>query len=122
MGDSVELPYFFRRNKYMINDKKERATELPSQKRRKAKTSQNKIYKSKEVEVKKEATKVEPTSKKIENKIRYTTVPLNGRKKPSFSGEIIKIYQPNTKLTIVEEIGDWSKNSEGIYVKTEFLK
>lgn len=104
----------------MINKVDDKITELPSQKKKKNKNSQGKN--NKRIEDTKKTMKVEYNPKKVEIVTKYVKVILNGRDKPNFDGEIIKIYQPNTPLQIVEENGEWSKTSEGIYVKTEFLQ
>lgn len=93
-------------------ERTERYTDLPSQKKKKNE-AENKSKKEKKI------SKEEKEQKKIVKKVK---VLLNGRSGPSKNHEVIKIYQPDTELTIIEEKDGWAKNSENIYVMSEFLK
>lgn len=90
----------------MINEI-EKNTNLPSQKNRKGKVEKNKDTLEK---------------KKNNNVVKKVKVFLNGRSGPGKTYDVVKVYQPDTKLTIIEEKNGWAKNSENIYVMSQYLK
>ena len=75
------------------------------------------------VEKKELKTKIEP---KIEPKkepvIKTTTTLLNVREKPSKNSNIMNVLEKGTKVTVVENIGEWSKLLDNTFVMSEYLK
>lgn len=84
-------------------------------------TTQDKIIEK--VEEKELKTKIEP---KIEPKkepvIKTTTTLLNVREKPSKNSNIMNVLEKGTKVTVVENIGEWSKLLDNTFVMSEYLK
>lgn len=88
-------------------------------------TTQDKIIEK--VEKKELKTKIEP---KIEPKkepkkepvIKTTTTLLNVREKPSKNSNIMNVLEKGTKVTVVENIGEWSKLLDNTFVMSEYLK
>lgn len=58
------------------------------------------------------------TNTTIQNKI--VTVYCNVRKAPN--GEIQTTYQAGTEVKVVEEIDDWSKLNNGLFIRSDLLK
>ena len=75
------------------------------------------------VEKKELKTKIEP---KIEPKkepvIKTTTTLLNVREKPSKNSNIMNVLEKGTKVTVIENIGEWSKLLDNTFVMSEYLK
>lgn len=88
-------------------------------------TTQDEIVEK--VEKKELKTKIEP---KIEPKkelkkepvIKTTTTLLNVREKPSKNSNIMNVLEKGTKVTVVENIGEWSKLLDNTFVMSEYLK
>ena len=88
-------------------------------------TTQDEIIEK--VEKKEIKTKIEP---KIEPKkepkkepvIKTTTTLLNVREKPSKNSNIMNVLEKGTKVTVVENIGEWSKLLDNTFVMSEYLK
>lgn len=88
-------------------------------------TTQDEIIEK--VEKKELKTKIEP---KIEPKkepkkepvIKTTTTLLNVREKPSKNSNIMNVLEKGTKVTVVENIGEWSKLLDNTFVMSEYLK
>lgn len=79
------------------------------------------------VEKKELKTKIEPKKEpKIEPKkepvIKTTTTLLNVREKPSKNSNIMNVLEKGTKVTVVENIGEWSKLLDNTFVMSEYLK
>lgn len=88
-------------------------------------TTQDEIIEK--VEKKELKTKIEP---KIEPKkepkkepvIKTTTTLLNVREKPSKNSNIMNVLEKDTKVAVVENIGEWSKLLDNTFVMSEYLK
>ena len=88
-------------------------------------TTQDEIIEK--VEKKELKTKIEPKKEsKIEPKkepvIKTTTTLLNVREKPSKNSNIMNVLEKGTKVTVVENIGEWSKLLDNTFVMSEYLK
>ena len=88
-------------------------------------TTQDEIIEK--VEKKELKTKIEPKIEpKIESKkepvIKTTTTLLNVREKPSKNSNIMNVLEKGTKVTVVENIGEWSKLLDNTFVMSEYLK
>lgn len=88
-------------------------------------TTQDEIIEK--VEKKELKTKIEPKIKpKIEPKkepvIKTTTTLLNVREKPSKNSNIMNVLEKGTKVTVIENIGEWSKLLDNTFVMSEYLK
>lgn len=88
-------------------------------------TTQDEIIEK--VEKKGLKTKIEPKIElKIEPKkepvIKTTTTLLNVREKPSKNSNIMNVLEKGTKVTVIENIGEWSKLLDNTFVMSEYLK
>lgn len=64
--------------------------------------------------------KSENESPKVKTYTKKTTCYLNNRKKPD--GEILKVFEPNTKVKVVEDKDGWSRLEDETYVMSKYLK
>ena len=76
------------------------------------------IIPQKEKKPKKEP-KIEPKKEPV---IKTTTTLLNVREKPSKNSNIMNVLEKGTKVTVVENIGEWSKLLDNTFVMSEYLK
>ena len=88
-------------------------------------TTQDEIIEK--VEKKELKTKIEPkiepkVEPKVEPVIKTTTTLLNVREKPSKNSNIMNVLEKGTKVTVVENIGEWSKLLDNTFVMSEYLK
>ena len=75
------------------------------------------------VEKKELKIKAEPKKEsKKEPVIKTTTTLLNVREKPSKNSNIMNVLEKGTKVTVVENIGEWSKLLDNTFVMSEYLK
>lgn len=75
------------------------------------------------VEKKELKIKTEPKKEpKKEPVIKTTTTLLNVREKPSKNSNIMNVLEKGTKVTVVENIGEWSKLLDNTFVMSEYLK
>ena len=75
------------------------------------------------VEKKELKIKIEPKKEsKKEPVIKTTTTLLNVREKPSKNSNIMNVLEKGTKVTVVENIGEWSKLLDNTFVMSEYLK
>ena len=72
----------------------------------------------KELKIKAELKK-EPKKEPV---IKTTTTLLNVREKPSKNSNIMNVLEKGTKVTVVENIGEWSKLLDNTFVMSEYLK
>ena len=72
----------------------------------------------KELKIKAEP-KIEPKKEPV---IKTTTTLLNVREKPSKNSNIMNVLEKGTKVTVVENIGEWSKLLDNTFVMSEYLK
>ena len=80
-------------------------------------TTQDEIIEK--VEKKELKTKIEPKKEPV---IKTTTTLLNVREKPSKNSNIMNVLEKGTKVTVVENIGEWSKLLDNTFVMSEYLK
>ncbi len=84
-------------------------------------TTQDEIIEK--VEKKELKIKAEPKKEsKKEPVIKTTTTLLNVREKPSKNSNIMNVLEKGTKVTVVENIGEWSKLLDNTFVMSEYLK
>lgn len=84
-------------------------------------TAQDEIIEK--VEKKELKIKAEPKKEsKKEPVIKTTTTLLNVREKPSKNSNIMNVLEKGTKVTVVENIGEWSKLLDNTFVMSEYLK
>lgn len=76
----------------------------------------------KELKIKKEPKKEPKIEPKKEPVIKTTTTLLNVREKPSKNSNIMNVLEKGTKVTVVENIGEWSKLLDNTFVMSEYLK
>lgn len=75
------------------------------------------------VEKKELKIKTEPKKEpKKEPVIKTTTTLLNVREKPSKNSNIMNVLEKGTKVTVIENIGEWSKLLDNTFVMSEYLK
>ena len=75
------------------------------------------------VEKKELKIKAEPKKEsKKEPVIKTTTTLLNVREKPSKNSNIMNVLEKGTKVTVIENIGEWSKLLDNTFVMSEYLK
>lgn len=75
--------------------------------------------------VEKKELKIKAESKKESKKepvIKTTTTLLNVREKPSKNSNIMNVLEKGTKVTVIENIGEWSKLLDNTFVMSEYLK
>ena len=72
----------------------------------------------KELKIKAELKK-EPKKEPV---IKTTTTLLNVREKPSKNSNIMNVLEKGTKVTVIENIGEWSKLLDNTFVMSEYLK
>ena len=84
-------------------------------------TTQDEIIEK--VEKKELKIKAEPKKEsKKEPVIKTTTTLLNVREKPSKNSNIMNVLEKGTKVTVVENLGEWSKLLDNTFVMSEYLK
>ena len=71
------------------------------------------------VEKKELKIKAEPKKEPV---IKTTTTLLNVREKPSKNSNIMNVLEKGTKVTVIENIGEWSKLLDNTFVMSEYLK
>lgn len=113
-------------------EKQERDFKLPSERQGKYREKENykKVEDESYNEIKEENKAVTKKESKVAEKKKSTykigtyctSVLLNGRRGPGYKYEVVKLYQPNEKIQIKSVEDGWGKNSDGVYVKMEFLR
>lgn len=54
--------------------------------------------------------------------VRYTTDRINVRSTPEVADNVLYVVEAGTKLTVVDQHGEWSKLRGSGYVMTKFIK